>query len=129
MEKIRKLQFKLFFIVSVIYTILASTLHVVTPLAFSDEIQIPTLLFLLVALGEVTRVIAGLQAQYLATHGRWQTFLVGDFIFLSLFIAAFLALGPSGIWIAGAYALAGIGYLIYMVTCGTNPPRGITYGI
>lgn len=127
-ERIRQLQLMLFLIVSVIYIILASTLHIVTPLAFSDEIQIPTRLFILVALGEMTRVIAGLQAQYLATHGRWQAFLAGDFVFISLFMGAFLVIGPSGIWIAGAYALAGIGYLIYMTGWGTSPPRGITYG-
>lgn len=127
-QRIRKLQMSLLLIVSVIYAILAWALPVVTPIVFSDDVQIPALLFILVALGEMARVVAALQAQYLATHGRWKTFLIGDFVFLGLFLSVFLLGGSSGTWIAGAYGLAGVGYLIYMTTWGAYPPKGISYG-
>lgn len=127
-RKIRHLQIILLVALSTIYLLLTWALPLVTPIAFSAEVRIPAQLFIFVAIGEMARVIAAVQAQYMATHGRWKSFLFGDFVFIGIFLVAFLMGEASGTWIAGAYGLAGIGYLIYMTIRGNIHPKGVSYG-
>lgn len=127
-QRIRKLQGSILLLAGVAYAVLALSLPVVTPLAFSNEVHIPIVLFLFVAIGETGRVAAALRAQYLATHGQWRTFVGGEFVFLALFVGTFVAGSRDGHWIAGAYGIAGVGYLLYMVSWGTREPRGTTHG-
>lgn len=128
MKKIRRLQLKIFIFLFITYVVLTCSINIVTPIAFSEDVKIPPTLFGLVAIGEMARLLAAIQAQYMATVGRWKAFLVGDFTFMGTFLIGVLMGDASGVSIAGAYGLAGISYVFYITIAGNFRPKGISDG-
>lgn len=112
--RVGHLQWRIAALLAIIFAALCWALPLITPWVFSADLHVPRSVFALAAVGEGMRAVAAVQAQYIATRGQWQRYLVADAVYFSTLLGTFLATGPDAYGLASAYAGAGAAYMAYL---------------
>jgi hypothetical protein len=122
--RVRALQWRVGLALAGSFAVMALGLPWLVPWVFAVGLEIPLAVFLLVSLGEGMRAVAAVQAQQLATLGRWRRYLLADAAFFAALMGGFVFSQPSALSLAASYALAGATYLAALTIMSPREPTG-----